>query len=98
MSSLTLLTELDTSLFAELDKSDELDEDYFEEQLVLRADLLQKVIAEGSITADESNELVARSRRLKDAAEKLQQQLGEQLKKIHKGRRSVQAYQSVKHN
>ncbi|MBR9856088.1 MAG: hypothetical protein GYB38_00115 [Gammaproteobacteria bacterium] len=98
MSSLVQLTELDTSLFAELAKKAEFDQDYFARQLAIRADLLQQVISEGSISATESSELIARSRQLKEAAEQLQKQLGEQLKKMNKARRSVQAYQTVKRN
>ncbi|MFP2770609.1 hypothetical protein [Oceanisphaera sp. KMM 10153] len=98
MSSLTQLTELDIKLFAELAKADEFDEEYFAEQLAVRADFLAQVISEGDISAAESSELIVRSRQLKEAAEQLQLQLGEQLKKMHKGRRSVQAYQTVKRN
>lgn len=98
MSSLTQLTELDIQLFAELAKADEFDEEYFAKQLVVRADLLAQVIHEGSINAAESSELIARSRQLKDTAEQLQQRLGEQLKQMNKGRRSVKAYQTVKRN
>lgn len=98
MSSLSQLTELDIQLFAELAKADEFDDEYFEQQLTVRADLLAQVISEANISAVESSELIARSRQLKEAAELLQQQLGEQLKKMSKGRRSVKAYQTVKRN
>ncbi|MGB5856533.1 MAG: hypothetical protein WBH20_14905 [Oceanisphaera sp.] len=98
MSSLTQLTELDIQLFAELAKADEFDEDYFSVQLTARANLLAKVISEGSISTAESSELIARSRQLKEAAEQLQHQLGEHLKQMNKGRRSVKAYQTVKRN
>ena len=98
MSSLVQLTELDASLFAELAKTAEFDQDYFARQLAARADLLQQVISEGNISAAESSELITRSRQLKEAAEQLQKQLGDQLKKMNKARRSVQAYQSVKRN
>lgn len=98
MISLKQLLELDSRLFAELAKADECDPDYLSRQLAARADLLQLVISEGKLNAGEANDLIARSRKLKDAAEQLQQQLGEQLKKMNKGRRSVQAYQTVKRN
>lgn len=98
MSSLSQLTELDIQLFAELAKADELDEEHFAGQLVVRADLLAQVINDGNISASEANELITRSRQLKDAAEQLRRQLGEQLKSMNKGRRSVQAYQTVKRN
>ncbi|ART79742.1 hypothetical protein [Oceanisphaera avium] len=98
MSFLAQLIELDARLFAELAKDDEFDQDYFEEQLIVRADLLKNVISDGNISASESSELITRSRRLKEAAEQLQQRLGEQLKQMNKGRRSVQAYQTVKRN
>lgn len=92
------LTHLDACLFAELEKADDFDEDYFSEQLSARADLLAQVIHDGNISAEQSNDLIARSRRLKEAAEQLQHQLGEQLKQVTKGRRSVKAYQTVKKN
>lgn len=98
MSAFKQLTELDASLFAELAKSAEFNEAYFSEQLTLRADLLAQVINEGNISIAESNDLIARSRQLKAAAEQLQQQLCEQLKQMNKGRRSVRAYQTVKRN
>ena len=98
MSSLKQLLELDSCLFAELAKADECDQDSLSCQLTERAALLQLVISEGKLNASEANDLIARSRKLKDAAEQLQQQLGEQLKKMNKGRRSVQAYQTVKRN
>ena len=98
MSAFIQLTELDERLFIELAKADEFDEAYFELQLSNRADLLKRVIDEANINAVESSELIARSRRLKETAEQLQQRLGEKLKKMNKGRRSVQAYQTVKRN
>lgn len=98
MSLLAQLAELDVSLFAELSNKDDFDEEHFATQLAVRADLLTEVINQGSISAAESSELIARSRQLKDAAEQLQHQLGEQLKQINKGRRSVKAYQTVKRN
>lgn len=98
MRALTQLAELDARLFAELEKADQFDDGYFDEQLAVRAGLLAQVINEGNVNATESNELIARSRRLKEATEQLQHQLGEQLKKMSKGRRSVKAYQTVKKN
>lgn len=98
MTAFKQLMHLDACLFAELEKADDFDEDYFSEQLSARADLLAQVIHEGNISAEQSNDLIARSRRLKEAAEQLQHQLGEQLKQVTKGRRSVKAYQSVKKN
>ena len=98
MSAFKQLAELDTCLFTELAKAAEFDEAYFTEQLTVRANLLAQVINEGNISIAESNDLITRSRQLKAAAEQLQQQLGEQLKHMNKGRRSVRAYQTVKHN
>lgn len=98
MNLLKQLAELDNSLFAELAKAEECDQDDLSRQLVARADLLQRVIDEGQVGALDANELISRSRRLKEAAEQLQQNLGEQLKKMQKGRRSVRAYQNVKKN
>lgn len=98
MSAYLQLTELDACLFAELAKADEFDEVQFAEQLTARANLLAQVINEGNISAANSKDLIARSRQLKEAAEKLQLQLGEQLKQLNKGRRSVRVYQTVKRN
>ena len=98
MSAFSELIELDSRLFAELEKADGFDEEHFAEQVTARANLLAQVINEGNISAAESKDLIARSRQLKEAAEQLQQQLGEQLKQMNKGRRSVQAYQTVKRN
>lgn len=98
MSALKTLAELDDSLFAEMEKVDGVDEWSLEQQLALRAELLQQVINEGRLSSAESGELILRSRQLKEAAELLRQQLAERLKKIHKGQRSVQAYKDVKDN
>ncbi|MBL1378406.1 hypothetical protein [Zobellella iuensis] len=96
MSAAQALAELDERLFTELAKVDGVDEGYLEQQLALRAELLQQVINDGRLGSAESTALIARSRQLKDAAEQLRQQLADQLKILHKGRRSVQAYKDVK--
>ncbi|MCT7655245.1 hypothetical protein MBH78_12245 [Oceanimonas sp. NS1] len=75
---------------------EELDENGVAEQLATRARLLQDVIELGDVSKSESAELIKRSRQLKEAAEQTQRKLGEKLKAMHKGRRSVQAYQTVK--
>ena len=99
MNLLLSITELDHRLFIELAKADAMNEEYIAQQLADRAQLLQKLLqSEMLITGAESSELIARSRKLKETAELLQRQLGEQLKKMNKGRRSVQAYQTVKRN
>ncbi|WP_298717822.1 hypothetical protein [uncultured Oceanisphaera sp.] len=92
------LAELDRDLLIALAHSEQLDEHWLSEQLDERATLLQAVIKQADVTPQQSSELIARSRKLKEAAEQLQQRLGEQLKKMQKGRRSMQAYQSVKRN
>ena len=104
MKLLQSITKLDHCLFAELAKADAMNEEFIAQLLAERAQLLHELLqgellqSEILITADESSELIARSRKLKETAEQLQQQLGEQLKKMNKGRRSVQAYQTVKRN
>lgn len=99
MNLLKSITELDHRLFAELAKKEAVSEEYITQQLAERAHLLRKLLqSERPITVAESSELIARSRKLKETAEQLQQQLGKQLKKMTKGRRSVQAYQTVKRN
>ncbi|GAA3715359.1 hypothetical protein GCM10022421_23630 [Oceanisphaera sediminis] len=97
-TALEQLAELDRDLLIALSNSEQLDEHWLSEQLDERATLLQAVIKQADVTPLQSSELIARSRKLKEAAEKLQKQLGERLKKMNKGRRSVQAYQSVKRN
>lgn len=92
------LAQLDASLFAELEKGDAFDEAHFEAQLAQRANWLAQLIKQSDVTAAESEALILRSQQLKDAAEQFQQRLGEQLKQMNKGRRSVKAYQSVKRN
>lgn len=102
MSLVQMIAELDKRLFAEMSKSDAIDDEYLNQQLELRAKLLRDLLNQESenkqITSAESKELIIRSRQLKEMAELLQQQLSDQLKKMNKGRRSVQAYQIVQHN
>lgn len=90
------LKTLDEAMLAALANPDELNEQWLSEQLQARAQLLHTIIEQGGVSEKESSELIQRSRVLKDAAEAVQRQLGEKLKTMHKGRRSVQAYQTVK--
>lgn len=92
------LKALDETILAGLAQPDDLDEQWLSEQLQARAHLLQSVIKQGGVSANESAELIQRSRLLKDTAEAVQRQLGEKLKTMQKGRRSVNAYQTVKRN
>lgn len=90
------LKALDETVLDVLANPDDLNEHWLSEQLQARAQLLRTIIEQGGVSEKESSELIQRSRVLKDAAEAVQRQLGEKLKTMHKGRRSVQAYQTVK--
>lgn len=90
------LKALDEAVLAALGKTDELDEEWLSEQLQARAQLLQQVIEQGSVSESEAAALVSRSRQLKEKAEAVQRELANKLKTMQKGRRSVQAYQNVK--
>lgn len=96
MTLMKQLKALDEGLLVAFSKPDDLNEDVLAAQLETRAHMLQRLIEQGGVSEKESSELIQRSRVLKDAAEAVQRQLGEKLKTMHKGRRSVQAYQTVK--
>lgn len=96
MTLIEQLQRLDELVLTALAHPDELDEQWLSEQLQERAQLLQSVIEQGNVSENESTGLIQRSRQLKEAAEAVQHQLGEKLKTMQKGRRSVQAYQNVK--
>lgn len=92
------LSELDTALFAALQvELSEFDDDAFDQRLKARAALLQQVINEGQVTEQQAQEVIDRSRELTNLAETVKRNLGEQLKTIQKGRRSQQAYASIKY-
>lgn len=86
--------ELLTALQVELEQFDEV---AFEQRLSERAALLQLVVGEGKATEQQVQDVITRSRQLTHLAETVKSQLGEQLKTIQKGRRSQQAYQSIKY-
>lgn len=107
MMLLETIAELDSRLFAELAKADDINEEYLEQQLVKREKLLQELLQQESLqkesgktllSATEASELIARSQQLKETAEQLQKKLSEQLKMMNKRRRSMQVYQTVKSN
>lgn len=97
-SLLQQLSELDTELLVALQvELDEFDDVAFEQRLKARAALLQQVVDEGKATEQQVQDVIKRSRQLTNLAETVKSQLGEQLKTIQKGRRSQQAYQSIKY-
>ncbi|OYD25902.1 hypothetical protein [Oceanimonas baumannii] len=98
MTLVEQLEKLDESVLAALVNPDALDEQWLSEQLQTRAHLLQQLIEQGSVSEHDSAALIQRSRQLKASAEAVKQQLGDKLKSMKKGRRSVQAYQTVKRN
>ena len=92
------LAELDEVLEAMLLVSaDEFDDAALNRKLSARATLLQQIQTEGNVTEQQVQEIIQRSRALTSSAEAVKHKLGEQLKVIQKGRRSQQAYQSVKY-
>lgn len=92
------LAELDQVLFIALQvELDEFDDEAFDKHLQQRAVLVQQVAAEGTATQTQVQDIIERSRQLSSLAETVKSKLGEQLKTIQKGRRSQQAYQSIKY-
>ena len=92
------LAELDKVLFIALQvELGEFDDETFNKHLKQRAALVQKVSAEGTATQAQVQDIIERSRKLTSLAETVKAKLGEQLSTIQKGRRSQQAYQSVKY-
>ena len=91
------LAELDKELFIALQvELGEFDDEAFNKHLQQRAALVQQVAAEGTATQTQVHDIIERSRQLTSLAETVKSKLGEQLATIQKGRRSQQAYQSVK--
>ncbi|MGO4998501.1 hypothetical protein [Oceanisphaera sp. W20_SRM_FM3] len=92
------LAELDKALFIALQvELGEFDDEAFDKHLQQRAALVQQVAAQGSATQTQVQDIIERSRKLSSLAETVKAKLGEQLSTIQKGRRSQQAYQSVKY-
>lgn len=92
------LAELDNVLFIALQvELGEFDDEAFDKHLKQRAVLVQKLAAEGTATQTQVQDIIERSRQLSRLAETVKSKLGEQLATIQKGRRSQQAYQSVKY-
>ena len=97
-SLLQQLAELDTELLVALQvELGEFDDVDFDKRLKARAALLQQVVDEGQATEQQVQDVIKRSRQLTSLAETVKSKLGEQLKTIQKGRRSQQAYQSIKY-
>ncbi|MDX1714038.1 MAG: hypothetical protein R3334_09860 [Halomonas venusta] len=92
------LSELDSELLVALHvELNEFDDEAFNQRLHERAALLQHVVGESKATEQQIQDVIKRSRQLTSLAETVKNKLGEQLKTIHKGRRSQQAYQSIKY-
>ena len=92
------LAELDNVLFIALQvELGEFDDEAFDKHLKQRAALVQKIAAQGTATQSQVQDIIERSRQLSTLAETVKAKLGEQLATIQKGRRSQQAYQSVKY-
>lgn len=98
LSLLHRLSQLDDELVAALQVDiEEFNDSHFEQRLAERTALLQKVIAQAEATEQQVQDIIRRSRQLTHLAEAVKDKLGEQLKVIQKGRRSQQAYDSVKY-
>lgn len=92
------LAELDKTLLIALQaEPSEFDDETFNKHLQQRAALVQQVAAEGTATQTQVQDIIERSRQLSSLAETVKAKLGEQLATIQKGRRSQQAYESVKY-
>jgi hypothetical protein len=96
MSHYQELTALDEALLELFANTEQLDDSRLARLLEQRARLLQKVIDEATVSPEQVEQLVARSRRLKQAAEEARRQLADTLAAAQKGRRSTQAYAQVK--
>lgn len=92
------LTELDKALFIALQvELGEFDDEAFNKHLQQRAALVEQLAAQGTATQTQVQDIIERSRQLSSLAETVKAKLGEQLATIQKGRRSQQAYDSVKY-
>lgn len=97
-SLLQQLSELDAQLLVALQVDlHEFDDVAFDKGLKERTALLQQVVTEGQATEQQVQDIIERSRQLTSWAGMVKSKLGEQLATIQKGRRSQQAYQSVKY-
>lgn len=92
------LAELDAKLLALLQgKLEAFDDVALNAGLEQRAMLLKQVVEQGEPSEQQVQEIIKRSKELTRLAEDVKAQLAEQLKTIQTGRRSQQAYQSVKY-
>ncbi|MBO1520740.1 hypothetical protein [Oceanisphaera pacifica] len=92
------LSQLDDELFAALQVNiEDFDDVILAERLQKRANLLQQVVSADEATEQQVKDVIERSKQLTSMTEAVKEKLGERLQTIQKGRRSQQAYQSVKH-
>jgi polyhydroxyalkanoate synthesis regulator phasin len=96
MDRVAKLNALDEELLHALARPEQLDDGWLERRLAERAGLLQEVIAEGTISADQARSLVDRSRELKRQAERTRALLAEKMAALQKGKRSTRAYNQIK--
>ncbi|WMC11362.1 hypothetical protein PU634_03085 [Oceanimonas pelagia] len=97
MSLTEQLETLDAGLLARFGAPEQLDGEQLQELLAERARLLALLLEQEMLSPGQVNALMARSEQLKQQAEHTRQRLAEQLAGMQKGRRSVGAYQKIKH-
>lgn len=97
MSLTEQLKALDGELLGRFGAPEQLDGEQLQALLDERARLLALLIEQEMLSPEQVSELIARSKQLKAQAEHTRQQLAEQLAGMQKGRRSVGAYQKIKH-
>ncbi|MFH7565535.1 hypothetical protein [Oceanimonas smirnovii] len=97
MSLTNQLKELDANLLARFSDAEQLDPTQLEQLLAERARLLALLLEQEMLSPAQVNELMERSKHLKEQAEHTRTQLAERLANMQKGRRSVGAYQKIKH-
>lgn len=97
MSLTKQLETLDAELLGRFGAPEQLDGEQLQALLAERARLLALLLEQEMLSPEQVGELMARSKQLKEQAEHTRQQLAEQLAGMQKGRRSVGAYQKIKH-
>lgn len=103
MSLIRELEQLDDTLFAEFSDTELLQPAIIEARLAERAQLLQMLVQSASadieaLNAEQTADVIERSRRLMQQAELCRSLLAEKLAVLQKGRRSKQVYGEVKKN
>lgn len=96
MNNIAALEKLDNTLFKALEYPEQLDTDWLEQQLEVRAGLLKMVIDEASILPEQVQALLRRSRQLKLQAEQVRTFLAERVATLKKGKHSTQLYNQIK--